>query len=114
MPVTLGRQPEIVQSNWLSPSLANGAFMHSLLCVSALHFYMTHSGSSPGDANMAAVFNLLCVEETMFLPTFKQEGELARDSAHRDVHLRGLLRMVELRGGVRNLENRCLQAFIVR
>src|ERR1700750_34638 len=105
MPLALGRQPEAIQQNWFSPTLANGAFMHSLLCASALHRYMTVPGGTNqdvlhhraaaiaavnenisipelalSDANLAAVFNLLCVEETMFLPTFaSKNGGLFED-----------------------------------
>jgi hypothetical protein len=113
LPLSLGSQREINGQGWFSLSTANGAFMHSFLCVKALHRYVTigtgtydeilqhraaaiaavnenisDAQTALGDANLAAVFNLLCVEETMVLPSFSSKtGDILRDPAHRDLHL---------------------------
>jgi hypothetical protein len=113
--------------------------MHSLLCAAALHLYIVGKGSSfsivyhkaqavaainaalsdpelgISDANIAAVFNLLCVEESLLMPFFHDEswGE-AEGPNQRMIHLNGLRRMVELRGGLRAIRtHRVLQAFIL-
>jgi len=62
------------------------------------------------------VFNLLSVEESLLLPVF--QGQLGEDGEEepnqRMIHLNGLKRMVELRGGLGAIKsNRCLQAFIL-
>lgn len=66
------------------------------------------------DANIGAVFNLLCIEETLGSPHF---GHLRPDGDNphqREMHLQGLLQMLQMRGGLVAMEsNRILQAFIL-
>lgn len=65
------------------------------------------------DANIGAVFNLLCVEESLLLPFLAQE-EGQEMLNQREIHLNGLRRMVQLRGGLNSIRsNRILQAFIL-
>lgn len=109
--------------------------MHSVLCSSATHSYVIGRGtledavyhkwqavaevnkslSDPtlciNDANILAVFNLLCVEESNLLPELGQNEEDTKKQ--RMVHLMGLKRMIELRGGISAIHtDRCLQAFL--
>jgi hypothetical protein len=113
--------------------------MHSLLCTTALHLYFVGKGSfvsvdyhraqaiadinanlsdptrRVSDENIAAVFNLLCVEESLeTLPALKRRHKSGSDMSQRLIHLNGLKQMVDLRGGLGNLRsNRCLEAFIL-
>jgi hypothetical protein len=128
-----------MRSEWFGTALNNAGFMHSLLCTAALHMYVV--GRCPiatvfyhktkaieainaaisdpdlslgiSDANIGAVFNLLCVEESLLNPFFKQEageGQLNQ----REIHLNGLRRMLQMRGGLKAINsNRILQAFIL-
>ncbi|KAI9687079.1 MAG: hypothetical protein M1822_002489 [Bathelium mastoideum] len=119
--------------------MSHRAFMHSLLATAAMHAYIVGKASyydivhhkslavqeininlsDPvsriNDGNIAAVFSLLCVEESMLLPLMAQEGD-GRDVASRQrlVHVSGLKRMIELRGGLTALDmNQCLRALII-
>jgi len=112
--------------------------MQSILCSAAVHSYVLGSGSyeeilqhkiqavaavnanfadpvlSIGDANIAAVFTLLCIEESLLLPLFEEHTQKHDEGPkQRRWHLNGLCRMLQLRGGLRELEsNPCLQALI--
>ncbi|KAK0710123.1 hypothetical protein B0T26DRAFT_861370 [Lasiosphaeria miniovina] len=144
-----GRQAVEVQKYWVTVSFYHSGFMHALLCLAALQLAIAEPHQSPflverfmhhrleaissvhrdlGDAeralsdeNIATVFNLLCIEENLFLhasdalainPAWRH---LQPDTAQRQVHLDGLKRMLALRGGVAQLgEMRGLQAFLIR
>jgi hypothetical protein len=114
--------------------------MHSLLCTAALHMFIVGRGSRDAilyhrtqaisaingaisnpdvtfgisDANIGAVFSLLTVEEYLASPFFEQEP-IDDDHRHQfEVHMNGLKRMVQLRGGILALHsNRVLQAFML-
>lgn len=75
------------------------------------------------DDNIAAVFNLLCVEENLFRPEFFDSDaadrpelrQLRPDHSQRVAHLNGIRRMIRLRGGVAGLGSaRALQSFLIR
>ncbi|KAF2806097.1 uncharacterized protein BDZ99DRAFT_539601 [Mytilinidion resinicola] len=137
--VDIRHQSDLIRTDWFGRALGNSAFMHSLLCAAAVHLYIVGKGSyfsivyhkaqavaainaalsdpelGISDANIAAVFNLLCVEESLLLPFFHDEtsGD-GEEPNQRMIHLNGLRRMVELRGGLRAIRtHRCLQAFIL-
>ncbi|KAF2270768.1 hypothetical protein CC78DRAFT_142894 [Lojkania enalia] len=138
--VDIRHKSDLMRSDWFGTAINNAGFMHSLLCTAALHLYIVGRGSietilyhkaqaiaainsaisSPdpslgiSDANIGAVFNLLCVEESMLLPCFQQERAEEGQPSQRQIHLNGLRRMVQLRGGLKAINsNRILQAFIL-
>jgi len=119
--------------------LHNSGFMHTLLCTSAVHLYLSGklcidtvihhrteaiaainlaiSDPNPAfrisDANIGAVFNLLTVEETLAALGIGQ-NEIEEHFSSLQVHLRGLRSMIRLRGGLTALNsNRLLQAHIL-
>jgi hypothetical protein len=139
--VDFRHKSNLMRSDWFGTALSNAGFMHSLLCTAALHRYIVggrgsvetiyfHRAqaiaainsaiSSPdqrqgiSDANIGAVFNLLCVEESLASPFFEQEHQGEEQPNQREIHLNGLRRMVQLRGGLMAINsNRILQAFIL-
>ncbi|KAF2468082.1 uncharacterized protein BDR25DRAFT_57438 [Lindgomyces ingoldianus] len=138
--VDIRHKSDLMRSDWFGTAMSNPGFMHSLLCTAALHSYIVGRGSietilyhkaqaiaainsaisNPdpelgiSDANIGAVFNLLCVEESLLLPFFQQEGADEDQPNQREIHLNGLRRMVQLRGGLKAINsNRILQAFIL-
>jgi hypothetical protein len=130
----------LMRSEWFGTAIGNAGFMHSLLCTTALHLYffgrgsiesihyhraqaiaainaaLSHPDGNVGisDANIGAVFNMLTVEECLSGPVFEQES-LNEDQPHpRAIHMNGLRKMVQLRGGLLALSsNRVLQAFML-
>ncbi|KAF2235036.1 hypothetical protein EV356DRAFT_514665 [Viridothelium virens] len=139
IPVDVRRQSNVLKTQWFALAMTHRAFMHSLLATAAMHAYTVGKASyydiirhkslavqeinlnlsDPisriDDGNIAAVFSLLCVEESMLLPFIAQDGE-SQDlaSSQRLVHVNGLKRMIELRGGLAGLRvNQCLQALII-
>ena len=137
-------QPTKVQQDWLAPSFHQPAFMHAILCLTAIELSIMHAHEpryqtmalhhkllaiaavqknlgdpekAVSDENIAAVFNLLCVEENLFLPAFAPIARfrLQADAAQRLAHMRGLKEMIGLRGGLCGLaSNRALQSFLLR
>lgn len=65
------------------------------------------------DATIGAVFNLLCVGETLLHPKLSDEQQRNADAVERVVHLNGLKRMIALRGGLLGLSSHCLRAHIL-
>ncbi|KAF2707480.1 hypothetical protein K504DRAFT_457974 [Pleomassaria siparia CBS 279.74] len=143
-PVTIAvdfrRKSDLMSSIWFRTAQSNAGFMHSLLCTAALHRYISGRGSmdtiyfhkakaiaaintaisSPdqrlaiSDANIGAVFNLLSVEESLSSPYFDQERQDEDNPGQRQIHLDGLRKMVQMRGGLMAINsNRILQAFIL-
>lgn len=138
--VDFRRRSTLMKSEWFGTAISNPAFMHSLLCTAALHLYIVGRGSIDSilyhrtqaisainaaisdpdvnvgisDANIGAVFSLLTVEEYLSMPIFEQQP-IDQDHRHQfDVHMNGLRRMVQLRGGLLALHsNRVLQAFVL-
>lgn len=131
---------DLMSSHWFGTAVADAGFMHSLLCTAALHQYMWGRGSvetilhhrahaitainsaitNPdpnigiADANIGAVFNLLTVEEALRFPIFDRERSGDDQPNQMEIHLNGLRRMVQLRGGLKAINsNRILQAFIL-
>ena len=65
------------------------------------------------DATIGAVFNLLCVEESLFWPFLKKEADGVQAN-QRETHLNGLRQMLQLRGGLMAIAtNRILYSFIL-
>ncbi|KAL6702949.1 hypothetical protein ACN47E_000791 [Coniothyrium glycines] len=138
--VDVRHRSTLMSSEWFGTAVSNSGFMHSLLCTAALHLYIGGRGSVEtilyhraqaiaavnsaisnfdpttgiSDANIGAVFNLLTVEEGLALPFFDQEHLRDELPDQRAMHLNGLRRMVQLRGGLNAISsNRILQAFIL-
>ncbi|CAO2657075.1 Nn.00g058780.m01.CDS01 [Neocucurbitaria sp. VM-36] len=138
--VDIRHRSTLMRSDWFGTAISNPGFMHSLLCTAALHLYIVGRGSIEtilhhraqaiasinaaisssdsamgiSDANIGAVFNLLTVEEGLLLPFFEQEKLNEDQPNQRAIHLSGLRRMVQLRGGLNAISsNRILQAFIL-
>ena len=88
---------------------------HKSLAVEEININLSDPISSIDDGNIAAVFCLLCVEESMLLPIMAHEGEgQGMASTKRLVHVSGMKRMIELRGGLSAFGmNQCLQALII-
>ncbi|KAF2847836.1 hypothetical protein T440DRAFT_402675 [Plenodomus tracheiphilus IPT5] len=137
--VDVRNRSTLMRSDWFGTAMSHPGFMHSLLCTVALHLYISGRGtveiilyhraqaiaainaaiSSPNthagisDANIGAVFNLITVEESLQLPQFEQAQLQEDQPKQRAVHLSGLSRMLQLRGGLTAIKsNRILQAFI--
>jgi hypothetical protein len=130
-----------MNSDWVNTAICNAGFMHSFLCTTALHLYITGKGTLDAifrhhdeavsavsttlsntdqlthisDANIGAVFNLLTVAESIdSLPHFEHLRDNEERLNQRAVHLDGLRKMVRMRGGIDGLRsNRILQAFIL-
>ncbi|KAF2831110.1 hypothetical protein CC86DRAFT_134980 [Ophiobolus disseminans] len=138
--VDIRHRSTLMRSDWFGTAISNPGFMHSLLCTAALHLYIVGRGSIEtilhhraeaiaainaaishpdvrvgiSDANIGAVFNLLTVEESLLLPNFEQERLDEEQPNQRAIHMNGLRRMVQLRGGLMAISsNRILQAFIL-
>jgi hypothetical protein len=131
---------DLMRSDWFATAMNNVGFMYSLLSTAALHLYMSGRGSIEtilyyrakaivavnaaisdpdqnvgiSDANIGAVFNLLAVEESLLNPLFEHEALGQHEKAQPAVHMQGMRRMVELRGGLGAMSsNRALQAFML-
>ncbi|KAI5461581.1 hypothetical protein BGZ63DRAFT_386125 [Mariannaea sp. PMI_226] len=137
-------QPTVVQSQWLVPSFAHSAFMHAILCLTAVQLSISQPGNlenvqlaifhraraismvqrnlqdpalALSDDNIAAVFNILCVEENLLLPAFAPLSgtQLKGDMERRIVHMRGLRDMIGMRGGLRAMKKaQTLRSFLLR
>lgn len=137
-------QPAVVQSQWLIPSFAHSAFMHAILCLTAVQRSISQPSNPDhiqlavfhraraismvqcnlqdpvlaiSDENISAVFNLLCVEENLLLPAFAplSRTQLRGDMSRRLVHMRGLRDMIGLRGGIRAMNSaQTLRSFLIR
>jgi hypothetical protein len=130
----------LMKSEWFGTAVSNAGFMHSLLSTAALHLFMSGRGSietilyhraqaiasinaaishpdpdvGVSDANIGAVFNLLAVEEGLLWPIFEQEGLNEYERAQPAIHMNGMRKMVQLRGGLGAMSsNRVLQAFML-
>lgn len=132
--VDIRHRSTLMNSDWFGTAISNQGFMHSLLATIALHAYVFGKGNidtilyhraqaiaavnaailTPegiSDANIGAVFNLLTVEESLLLPTFRLDED---HMTQLQIHQRGLQRMVQLRGGLGAIKtNRILQAFML-
>ncbi|KAF2501455.1 hypothetical protein BU16DRAFT_613350 [Lophium mytilinum] len=143
IPVDLRRRSRAGRDEFLASAIrddARGAFTHTVLCSAALHRFAMGVGplddvlyhkaesvskinanlSDPGfrvhDNNIAAVFNLLNIEESLLGIVSAGGGwpGLAFDPQQKLMHLNGLRAMLQQRGGLAGLSSsRCLQAFIL-
>ena len=138
--VDIRNTSQLMKSHWFGTAISNQGFMHSLLSTIALHrhvfgrgpietvlYHRAHAIASVNtalantdmtigisDANIGAVFNLLSVEESLASPWFSYLRPHGDNPNQRAIHLNGLLRMIELRGGLMAMNsNRILQAFIL-
>jgi hypothetical protein len=139
IPIDIHGKSDKLRSIWFKTALNSEACLHAVLTGAAGHLYflgacpketlvhhkartvvaVNNSLSDPTlgveDANIAAVFSLLCIEEIM-RPVFihAEEADYIEGAQQRDIHLDGLLRMVQLRGGLRNLgSNPVVQSFLL-
>ncbi|KAF2815045.1 uncharacterized protein BDZ99DRAFT_435125 [Mytilinidion resinicola] len=143
IPLDIRRQSQIGRDEYLASAVrdeARGAFTHTIMCAAALHRFAMGAGplndvlyhkaesiskinanlSDPGfrvhDNNIAAVFNLLNIEESLLGIVSAGGGRpgLAFDPQQKLMHLNGLRAMLQQRGGLAGLSSsRCLQAFIL-
>ncbi|KAL6691744.1 hypothetical protein J3F84DRAFT_397515 [Trichoderma pleuroticola] len=130
-PITGKIRVDQIHRDWLQPSFSHPAFIHAILSLTVLqlaavqpqrrnHYSgltLHHRGRAIiavqhnladltvaiSDENIAAVFNLLCVEESMFLPIFTATSLFKPDINQRQAHMRGLKETIRLRGGVHGL-----------
>ncbi|KAF2452701.1 hypothetical protein BDY21DRAFT_155158 [Lineolata rhizophorae] len=140
VPLDLRSQSPLIRTDWLSSALSNKAFIHSMFCAAAMHMYvlgkasaidimhhraeavaalsllLADSNTSLADSNIAAVFSLLCVEESLSSAPYYSPLHAAweKSTDQRAIHYNGLNRMIALRGGLGSLKtNKCLQSFIL-
>lgn len=137
--VDIRHRSDLVKTAWFGTAIHHAGFMQSLLCTAALHLYtggrcsldtvfyhkakaiefINSAISSPdpslgiSDANIGAVFNLLSVEEALLNPCIQKDAR-ERQYNQRQIHLDGLRKMLQMRGGLKAIRsNRILQAFIL-
>ncbi|KAF3075437.1 hypothetical protein CFAM422_002505 [Trichoderma lentiforme] len=142
-PITGKIRVSQIHRDWLQPSFSHPAFMHAILSLTALqlaavqpqrrdHYSgltLHHRGRAINavqhnladstlaisNENIAAVFNLLCVEENMFLPIFTATSLFKPDINQRQTHMQGLKEMIRLRGGAHGLSSfKPLQHLLIR
>jgi hypothetical protein len=141
IPVDLHQSSNIAIEKWLRDSLTGATsapFTYAILTTSALHlqavgaateenvlYYKSHAISeintmlldektSTDDNNIAAVFMLLCLEESQLALGNKERDDAEWSDFQRSVHRHGLKTMIEQRGGLAGLSsNRCLQTFLL-
>ena len=136
--IDVRNRSDAIRTDWFGTAISNPGFMESLLCTAAVHLYLVGKASYAtivyhqtraitaiksaisdprlklSDANIGAVLNLLCVEESLALPVFERVTANKLPSNQRKMHLDALRSMVEMRGGLEAMEStRCLQAFLL-
>lgn len=121
---------EQLKNDRIRPSLNHAASTHAILAFTALRLSMTrpdvsyyvrfaerqrllaiismrrsleHSDEATCNENLTAVYNLVCFEETLFLPSLTYSGNkaLQPDYTQLKAHIDGLRQMVALRGDSR-------------
>ena len=138
-------QSDQVMRHWHGQSFSAPAFMHAILCLSAVQLGVLHPERTEyvalamhhriesmsaiqaslrdpkkmaDDATIAAVFNLLCVEENISLPSFASvlsKTHLRSDPAQRIAHMNGLRQLIRMRGGLQGLKShKGLLSFVMR
>jgi hypothetical protein len=100
------------------------AMQQRLLAVAAVRRSIegNHDGPAGSTSNetIAAVYHLICFEETLFLPAFAHlrcDTALAPDEIQLVAHIAGLQQMIGLRGGLQGLtqeQDRTLRSFLIR
>jgi hypothetical protein len=93
------------------------AVFHRARAISMIQNNLQDSLSAISDENIAAVFNLLCVEENLLLPAYAplSNTQLQGDMKRRLIHMQGLRDMIGLRGGLRAMGSaRTLRSFLLR
>ncbi|RMJ15282.1 hypothetical protein CDV36_005086 [Fusarium kuroshium] len=118
---------EQLKNDWIRPSLNHAASTHAILAFTALRLSMArpdvpyyirfaerqrllaimamrrsleHSNEATCNENLTAVYNLICFEETLFLPSLSHSRDkaLQPDYTQLKAHINGLRQMVALRG----------------
>src|SRR5207247_755090 len=94
---------------------------HRIKAIAAIHDELADPARAVSDENIATVFNLLCLEENLYMhapaalayqPLWQH---LQPSSEQRQAHMAGLKHILALRGGVGRIGNsRGLQSFIIR
>ncbi|KAF2205614.1 hypothetical protein GQ43DRAFT_477206 [Delitschia confertaspora ATCC 74209] len=146
LPVDLHQSSNIATSQWLSGALqdtsSGKSITYAILCSTALHLHLMGASTldqvlyyktlaiseinsnlskpdtSVADNNIAAVFMLLCMEESMLALSaadpHQSKDDLDWSEKQKLVHLNGLRTMIQQRGGLAALAtNRCLQVFLL-
>lgn len=99
------------------------AIKHKVWAIRTIRDNLSDPREATSDENIAAVFNLLCVEENMFRSKFAAVDKLRcvePDHDQRLKHLHGLRDMVRMRGGVLGLwdsntpQSKTLPSFLIR
>lgn len=82
--------------------------------ISEINSLLSDANTGIDDNNIAAVFMLLCLEESALAPGSKPDDDANWSELQRSIHLNGLRTMIQQRGGLAALSaNRCLQVFIL-
>ena len=118
---------EQLRNDWIRPSLDHAASTHAIIAFTALRLSMArpdvpyyvrfaerqrlfaivamrrsleHSDEATCNENLTAVYNLICFEETLFIPSLSpsRNKTLQPDYAQLKAHINGLRQMVALRG----------------
>ena len=142
-----GRQSLEAHQYWKKMSLEHPGFMHGVLGIGAVKLALVQPRPEPylferfmhhriqamaairrnladsqmalSDENLATVFNLVVIEETLAIERSRGLGNnpawtlLGPDEAQREAHVVGWRRMLALRGGVRALAP-AFQSFVLR
>lgn len=90
---------------------------HRLQAINAVQSNLADKTQALSDENIAAVLNLLCVEENVLVAAMVSPSghKIKPDPAQRRVHMDGLRQMIQLRGGIQSLNKlRCLQSLLIR
>jgi hypothetical protein len=94
------------------PNLADVLYYKGM-AISEINSLLSDPKTRVNDDNIAAVFMLLCLEESQLVPS-NDPKENDASQLQREVHLNGLTAMIQQRGGLAGLSsNRCLQVFIL-
>ncbi|KAF2000034.1 hypothetical protein P154DRAFT_522825 [Amniculicola lignicola CBS 123094] len=136
IPLDIRQSSTITTTEWVANSLRDSTsapFTYALLTSSSLHLQalgakqdtlhfkakaieeinkmLSHPQDCVDDNNIAAVFMLLCLEESQLVPGNAAQADWTE--AQRTIHLNGLRSMIYQRGGLAALNSRCLQSFIL-
>jgi hypothetical protein len=101
------------------PCYVTLASQQKLLALQALRRGLEDPTQGASSENIAAVYHLICFEETLFIPT--RSSSLSRafrpDYVQLMAHITGLKQMLGLRHGVQGLsgnQDRSLRSFLLR
>jgi len=98
----------------LGATTAESALYYKSKAISEINMLLSDEKTSTDDNNIAAVFMLLCLEESQLAPGNEKRDDIGWSELQRSIHLNGLRIMIQQRGGLAGLSsNRCLQVFLL-